>query len=308
MNILSKAEFGLVRDEFMKRARNLEKEIFIHCFEKENEQSILAALEEFQNEDGGFGHGIESDFTIPLSNPMHTSVALTIMSEHVSSGAAEEMTKKTINYLEDVFDYEKQRWFTVSKEVNDYPHAPWWNFDEEQGMTVIDNSWGNPTADLIGHLLERKAYVKKIDIEALNEIAIQKLEAKDEFKAEHEVYCYVELLKKQNDPEKAKRIEKKVTQACDTLICRDVSQWTTYVPRPLDFINDSKLPHFGISQELIDIHLDYYIELLKKDHFIDTNWQWGVYPEAWEIAKKEWQGVLTLNTLLLIRGFGRIEV
>ena len=307
MNTLSRTEFDRVREELLGRARGLEKELFIHCFEKQNEQGILTELKKFQNEDGGFGHGLESDFRLPLSNPMHTSIALRILSEQVSDEAAEKMTRKAFAYLENTFDEGKQRWFTVSREVNDYPHAPWWNFDEEKGMTVIDQSWGNPSAEIIAYLLEKKGYLKKIDIEELNELAIEQLESREVFKAEHEIYCYVELFKRQTVPEKAKRIEKKIIQACDALICEDVTQWNAYVPRPLDFITDAKLPHFGISEDLIEIHLDYYAEILKRDHFIDTNWQWGVYSDTWELAKKEWQGVLTLKGLRLLKSFGRIE-
>ncbi len=307
MHTLSVIDFEAIKEIFFKRSRSLEQAIFVHRFERENEQEIVNELSKFQNEDGGFGHGIESDFRLPLSSPMHTSVALRILSENVSDETAEAMTKKAFNYLEEVFDYEKQRWFTVSKEVNNYPHAPWWNFDTEHGITVIDNSWGNPSAELAAYLLEKKQYLKRIDIDALNEIAIQKLEAKNEFKAEHEIYCYIELYKRQNDPEKKERLKTKITQACTALVCDDIKQWNTYVARPLDFISDSKLPHFGISDDLINKHLDYYLEIIRQEGFIDTNWQWGGYPNAWKKAKREWQGVLTLKVLLLFKSFGRLR-
>jgi hypothetical protein len=37
------------------------------------------------------------------------------------------------------------------------------------------------------------------------------------------------------------------------------------------------------------------------------NWSWGgLWPDAWEQAKRDWTGVMTLDNLLKLRAFGRI--
>ncbi len=40
----------------------------------------------------------------------------------------------------------------------------------------------------------------------------------------------------------------------------------------------------------------------------EPTWTWGgFYPEAWEQAKTEWRGHLTLETLASLEAFGRLE-
>jgi hypothetical protein len=34
--------------------------------------------------------------------------------------------------------------------------------------------------------------------------------------------------------------------------------------------------------------------------------QWGGYPEDWEIARREWQGIPTLETLRSLSAWGRL--
>lgn len=38
-------------------------------------------------------------------------------------------------------------------------------------------------------------------------------------------------------------------------------------------------------------------------------WVWGEFhPDVWEQAKLEWRGHLTLETLILLQAFGRLEM
>lgn len=91
------------------------------------------------------------------------------------------------------FDMHRKGWYSVPSKVNKYPHAPWWEFRDDISMTVIDYSWGNPTAELIGYLYTYRKYLKQLDIYALIQNAITNLNERTEFKSEHEIYSYIRL-------------------------------------------------------------------------------------------------------------------
>jgi len=76
-------------------------------------------------------------------------------------------------------------WCSVPVTVNGYPHAPWWKHRNDIGMTAIDYSWGNPTAELIGYLYEYREYVTKLDIFSLVKYAIDNLNEHTEFNSDN---------------------------------------------------------------------------------------------------------------------------
>ena len=76
MKKLSKETFNEIKSYMNKEARGLEKAIFNYYFNNSDSDDILDMLEEFQNPDGGFGRGIESDFRLVDSSPMATSIGL----------------------------------------------------------------------------------------------------------------------------------------------------------------------------------------------------------------------------------------
>ncbi len=286
--------------------RELEREIFIHTFEKQNEENILKALLKYQNKDGGFGNGMEPDFRLPDSSATATSIGLRILSEYIPAEMAETVLKKASAYLQKSFFESEKRWRAVPKTVNDYPHAPWWEFKGDIGMTVIDYSWGNPTAEIVAYLLEFKDYFEALNPKALNDIAIEKIEAKEEFKSEHEIYCYIPLYKKQTDEQKKKRLEEKITRAVQQLLVTDREKWGEYVPKPLDFVTENNQSTFGISDELINTHLDVLVDEMETNQHIEPTWTWGQYEEAWQKSKQDWAAILTLKALHLLKAFGRI--
>lgn len=125
----------------------LEKAILRSYFSEGPQQDILNELKKFQNEDGGFGHGIESDFSC-LFMPMGTFVGIRVLILLKWTEESKEMIKSAIGYLETSFDKKRNGWFAVTKEVNNFPHALGWHFNEEDSMTIIDRNWGNPFAEI----------------------------------------------------------------------------------------------------------------------------------------------------------------
>ncbi|WP_063728739.1 hypothetical protein [Kosmotoga sp. DU53] len=201
--------FCRVKENIKKFSRVLEKAIFEKHFEEGNDQRILDELTVYQNYDGGFGKGIESDFRLPYSSPMATSVGVRHLKTIDNLKEARKHIKAAIEYFESSFNAERNGWFAVPREVNLFPHAPWWHFNEKDGMTIIDKNWGNPSAEITAYLYRYREYTKELDVDSLVEYAINHIEEKKEFNSENKVYCYIKL--NEELPAKfQKRLEKRI--------------------------------------------------------------------------------------------------
>lgn len=305
MKKLSLTALNQINNYMNNNARPLEQALFNYYFNNLKSDIVLNELEIFQNTDGGFGKGIEPDFKLMKSSSMATSIGLRHLSRMDDTNRAQKMIAKAISYLEDNFDYNRKGWFSVPKEVNSYPHAPWWEYKDGINMTVIDYFWGNPTAELIGYFYKYKKYVNKLDVFSLIEYAIDNLNKKVEFNSEHEIFCYIHLYNRLEEKYSI-RLQHVLQLAISKLINVNESEWTNYVPTPLKFIEMESKNFFEIEKELIDKNLDYIISNLEERGKILPTWSWGSYLEDWEIAKNEWTGILTLESLVSLKKFNRI--
>ncbi|AGK99426.1 hypothetical protein [Clostridium pasteurianum] len=305
MKKLSKTLFDGLNRYMNEEARPLERSIFNYYFNDSNDDDILDSLETYQNSDGGFGRGIEPDFKLVHSSPMATSIGLRYLNILANSARAQTMIARAVKYLETTFDINRHGWYSVPCNVNQYPHAPWWEFKDDINMTVIDYSWGNPSAELIGYLYKYKKYLNNLDIYSLINYSINKLNEHKEFNSEHEIFCYIRMYST-IEKEFAIQIENTLKLAVSQLVNTKESEWINYVPTPLKFIEFNSENYFGIEEKFINENLDYLVNKLEEYGKIFPTWQWGRYLKEWEVSKVEWTGILTLEALLSLLKFNRV--
>jgi hypothetical protein len=125
---------------------------WIDAFEGPGPSGVVQAFSAYQDPAGGFGHNLEGDFMLPASSPVTTSVAFQILS-NLGATADQPLVQRGIAYLPETYLLQRPGWLTIPPLVNEYPHASWWHFQPELGGTVIDHSWGNSTAELVGCLV-----------------------------------------------------------------------------------------------------------------------------------------------------------
>ncbi len=306
MKKLSKSAFNKASEAVREYGRPLEKSIFERYFYNGDSQNILAELKKFQNEDGGFGHGIESDFRLPHSSPMSTSVGVRHLSEIDDTKEAREMIKSAINYLEESFDSERNGWYVASREINDFPHAPWWHFDEEKQMTIIDRNWGNPSSEITAYIYKYREYVQELDVDKLVEFAINYVEEKDEFNSPIEIFCYIRLYEVL-PIELQKRLENRIIVAIDQVIEYDENKWHEYLAKPMEFVTDPDKNRFGVDGIRIDKSMDFMIGQIEEHGRINPPWGKSFYIDDLKPVYNEWIGVLNLETLKILRAYGRLE-
>ena len=81
MKKMSADSFSAARTYIMSHGRPLDQARFNFHFAGGDLSALVEALAAFQNEDGGFGHGLEPDLRTPASSAIATSLGMSILRE-----------------------------------------------------------------------------------------------------------------------------------------------------------------------------------------------------------------------------------
>src|SRR3954454_21564070 len=142
-------DFEAVSDWIAETARPLDRAMFDLRMGSGSADAIWNALAAFQNEDGGFGHGIEPDKGLPDSRALASSIAFQYLAD-TGAHVNDQVVQRALGYLKSTLDSERSGWAIVVPAIDDYPHAPWWGYDG----AMAGFGWGNPSAELLGYLIQ----------------------------------------------------------------------------------------------------------------------------------------------------------
>ncbi|MBX3064718.1 MAG: hypothetical protein KF726_17175 [Anaerolineae bacterium] len=285
------------------QVRPLERKLYLHHFANLPREEVITELARFQNADGGFGHGLEPDLRLPDSSVVATTIAFQHFAE-IQALKNDSMVINGCRYLRDQYDAASADWEIMPPNVDDAPHAPWWTYGGN-----LSESKSNPRAEVIGYLYD---YADQFPVEmrqqATESFVHYLLTHADDIE-HHDLLCALRLYETAALPQAIKaRIEGTLKEIALRLVERDPAQWAIYGVQPLTLVStpDSMFaPLFG---DLLEANLDFVIDQLGEDGYWSPNWTWGAqWQEAWEQAKREWSGVMTLNNLRMLRAFGRLE-
>ena len=287
------------------RARPLERARYACHFQGGSAEAVCSALAAFQNADGGFGHALEPDVRLPGSSVIATTVGLQILRE-VGAGEDSPLARGAVRYLLDAYDAEHECWPQIPPAANEWPHAPWWTYEEDpEGWRRL---LANPRAEIVGYLCEYAALVPGGLRERLVSAAVEHLEANADSLDMHDLYCYIRLAETPALPQEARAtMQPLLAQAIDRVVVRDPARWTGYCARPLDLVSSPDSPFAPGLAEAIDANLDYLIEQQLEDGTWPLTWSWASdYPDAWAEAEREWKGIKVVANLRILQSFGRL--
>jgi len=285
----------------MNNARPLELALYKFYFENDDKEKVISELKQFQNSDGGFGHGLEADNWNPLSNPIATNDAIITLYRINELSADNEVVEGIVKYLmsHDSFDEGKRRWLFAIDSNKNYPHATWWEKDGD-GISHF-----NPTVSLAAFMicfgnLKDKEYYAQIVREAFDVISELK-QFGDELKCYMLAYSLLAECK-MHDVIDLVTAKKNIENKLEEIICSDISKYgVEYVPVPSDFF-------VGIYKEFITDDIRPLIEtekkvlekLQKEDGGFDISWKWYTEYEEFETARSWWRPKLTMDKLLFV--------
>jgi hypothetical protein len=303
---LGYARFRDARAFLMKHGRGLEQRLFEHSFEGGTGESVLGALSYYQNEDGGFGRGLEPDIRMEGSSVIATTVGLQALRE-VKAPGDHLMVQRAVRYLLTAYDPEREVWPIVPKGVDDAPHAPWWN--HEQTAETFNGFLANPRAEVVGYFYDYAGLVPADLLAKLTAAVLAHLETLPDQMDMYDMLCYIRLAETERLPKPVKdRVWKKLTRAAPRTVTRDPDKWGSFSVKPLYLAPSPDSPLFEVLKKDVEANLDFEIEHQNEDGSWSPFWSWGkLHPEAWKEAEREWKGLLTLKTLKSLRDFGRVE-
>lgn len=296
MKILSSSQFKQAYEFIEQYARPLDREYFAYHYGIGNKEYVLQELEAFRNEDGGFGNNLEPDFRLQGSSPLATTIAFQYLYQ-LNVSPQHPFVVDGKNYFLETFLSDGKGWQAVPKSVNDVPHAPWWHVPEK-----IDNYSANPDAEIVGYFVHYNVQ-HPLATEAMDRVMTH-LRHMNKYEI-HEVQCYLRLAKLAGG-EVQKEIYKKIEQRLSSLI-DPPEQWEKYGVQPVALVDSLQSPFAKKLNQELDVNLDYIIEKQLDDGSWEPNWAWGQFEDQWEVAKREWQGILTVQNVITLSKFGRIE-
>ncbi|WP_270182248.1 hypothetical protein [Alkalihalobacillus sp. CinArs1] len=294
MKKLSKQQYDKACSYIENEARGIDRAYFHFWNGSGSKEEVLEQLEQYRNDDGGFGHSIEPDFRLKESSPMATTVAFQFL---IKLGLSKDhpFIQEGIRYFQSTC--KEEGWNAVPEAVNHVPHAPWWSVQEgEQKYSA------NPDAEIVGYLMAysddkepKSAMLMKVmdHLSDLNEYEI------------HEVQCYLRLADlAQGDIQNV--ILEKVQKQLPYIVDRP-EKWDSYGVQPVVLVDSEESPFVDELNQEVHVNLDYIIEKQQEDGSWAPTWEWGQYQDDWEKAKKEWSGHLTVQQLITLSKFDRIE-
>lgn len=282
----------------LQNARPVDLAVYQYHFENGSNNKVIDELSKYQNEDGGFGHGLEADYWNPNSSPIATNDAIITLFRVGALEKNSEIVNGIVQYLEshDSFDEAKKRWLFAIDSNKEYPHAIWWEKDDD-GIHGF-----NPTISLATFLVcygNRTLLYEDIIREGIKYLEDNNDVSGDALK------CYLlsyELLHINHtvDIIDLKYLKNLICKRIHDAICKDIEKYgVEYVPMPSDFFSGTYLEFITPEiKVLIDAEKDILGKLQKEDGGFDISWEWCTpYPE-FDQARNWWRPRLTIDKLL----------
>jgi hypothetical protein len=274
-------------------------------FLNKSRDTLLAALKSYQNDDGGFGYGLEPDSQNPFSSPIQTWIALGII-EELGLDNKHEIVKNTLDYLQNKAPKNNNLFYATVPTNNSYPHAPWWHYSDESAI------WGyNPTASIAGfmykHALDKdsKYSAEKTISKAIGDFIKNPSNNMHELRSFLDMANYIEDF---NKFDKSDEFIKLLLKQIDYNLEKNSDLWfKTYCVRPLQFFDIPGGYGFDDFKDLAKKEAEMILKQRNPEGIWDITWTWDQYPEAFAIAKRDWQSNLIIEYLKILKAYNILD-
>lgn len=303
MQTLSRAKLDRALSFIQDHGRGIDRSVSAHLFSGAPVSAVYAALQKYQNSDGGFGHGLEPDFLLPDSSPMATTIALQTLAD-LDAPADHSLIVDALAYLTNSYDEKLDAWPSTPSSVNDYPHAPWWSYDPE---TPVRHFALNPSAEIVGYYLRWRASVPTtVRVTAWLNRAIDCILQSEQIES-HEFLCCARLAETPGVEDQRERITQRLIATVHDVIQTNRTQWQSYCIKPLTAAPRPDSLLADALREAIPEQLDFEIEQLGEAGAWEPHWSWfGSYPSDWERVRPGICAHVTLETLRALHAWGRV--
>lgn len=298
---LTQTNFVIARDFIRKNARPLDRALFDYKFEEKPAKAVLAELQKFQNSDGGFGHGLEPDVRVPNSSAIATTIAFQYIHKLELKELPDFMEKAT-EYLLNTYSSQYERWLVLPPETNEFPRAIWWEYDLAK-LTSPERVI-NPSVEIAG-ILNRYTRENELSQKLVSRFINQYSMEKSPMEM-HDIMCYARFAETLDTPNR-EVLEAKINSEINKVVEKDTSKWSEYGARPLMFLNSPNSPYYKGLEDLVEKELEQIITSQIPGKAWFPIWEWRRYETDWEKYKPEVAGLVSVNYLIALKNFGKIE-
>ncbi len=282
---------ALAKEFLSKNARLLERLRFSFLFESGPKAAVLAALDAYQNDDGGYGNALEPDLRGPESQPIPVWMALGLLDELQGVGGVR--LRNILRYL-DAISIKGGGVPFVLPSANLSPHAPWWYSKSRRPPASI-----NPTAGIAALL--HKSGITSAWLTRADRWCWEHIEQMRDVNP-YELRVTLSFLDHAPDRARAasqfERLRPKIL--AKGVVEMDVDS-KAEVFRPLDYAPDpGRLSRELFSEREIGRQLDG----LEQAQASDGGWNVN-FPIWTPITQFEWRGVQTVEMLKVLKMNGR---
>lgn len=281
--------------------RPLDLARYEYLFLNKSKDTLIAALKSYQNDDGGFGHGLEPDSQNPFSSPIQTWTALGII-EELKLDNSHEIVKNVLDYLLNKAPKTNDLFYATVPTNNSYPHAPWWHYSDESAIWRY-----NPTASIVGfiykHALDKatKKNAENLIIKAIEDFLENPSNNMHELRSFLDMANYIEDFKEFAHSD---HFIKVLLKQIDYNLEKNSDLWfKTYCVRPLQFFDVPGGYGFDQFEELARKEANMILSQRNPEGIWDITWNWEQYPEAFTIAKRDWQSSLIIEYLKILKAY-----
>ncbi|MDS1269337.1 prenyltransferase [Lipingzhangella sp. LS1_29] len=276
---------------FMQReARLLDRHRFAYHLESGPVAPVRAALEPYRNVDGGYGNALDPDLRGHGSQPKCTELALRIQDE--LGEIPRDSASHIATYLVSISRPDGGvPW--VLPTVRHTESAPHWRNAENFGGSL------NPTAALAGIL--HKHHVTHPWRDHATAFCWERI-ARMEWTTPDEAQSVCTFLQYVPDQTRAHREFDRIGVMIRAVFELDPSA-VGHVRTPLDLAtHPGHVARRLFSDEEIHTHLDALVSAQQSDG------GWPAHRDSWShVAQAEWRGIRTLDYLLTLRNYGRLD-
>jgi hypothetical protein len=284
--------------------RLLEQRVWVSLFEGGDPAAVVRAVVAYQNEDGGFGHGLEPDKRAPGSQPLDVDIALERLvtvgvrvgdTAGVTSGTpVDDLVARACDFLTSVSD-PAGAVPVLLPSIAGYPRASHWAETDDYPPDL------NPTANIAGHLYALGASHPWLD--AASEWCFSVLEGDGmpvEAHALLAVACFVEHAP---DRDRAAPLGDALAKQLPT------SNWFQEMPDPENYgvtpLEFAPSPASPARSWFDDLAIEAHLDALEGNQQADGGWpiSWDAPSDA---SRCDWRAIRTLQAVRVLEAYGRL--
>lgn len=312
MKGLGTVPYNEIRTWIYRYARPLELALWRFYFEDGSREDVVEKLGFYQNDDGGFGNGVEPDSWNPESSPYHTMIAISILREVGFTDTKHPMVQGIFRFLESGVHSSEDGWHFSIPSNDNYPRAPWWTYDETlnsvQDMGV--------TAGLCAFILRYGDKQSTVYAKALGYVdrILDKIKRTKDFGEMGAGGLGILML----DLDAAglcsrfdcSEVREMLPKLVNGTMERDPAKWAFYTPRPSEFIRSPESFYYQGNEEIVETELDYVIDTRNPGGVWNITWTWfdlgEKYPKEFAVSEIWWMASKAIEKVRFLKAFGRI--